>query len=187
MTPEQLSDHERRWLIDHLRKLFRYSDVQLIAAEIGYACEEYRWRAAKMKEHGWTHATEFDNQIWDVQDRITAHHTTKGGKIPAGCYWREVYWLHDLLVLRDRVSARGRPTKLLRSELIQRIFSCYRPGKAKKSANSHFEQTVAMVLAFVNEPPLGELALHDAIVDAIPPDACEDGYLFHQLIYSETQ
>lgn len=48
---------------------------------------------------------------------------------------------------------RGAPPDWLRDRLINLIHAVYPPGAAKKSDGSHFEQTVAMVLRFIDREP----------------------------------
>jgi hypothetical protein len=63
-----------------------------------------------------------------------------------------------------RGSRRGRPSTTWRDQLIAVAFSVYPAGEAKKTAGSHFEQTVEMLLEFLN----AEIAdTHGLVRDAL--------------------
>jgi hypothetical protein len=58
----------------------------------------------------------------------------------------------------------GRPPLYWRDNLIAFAFACYPAGEALKSADSHFEQTVELLLGFLSPDPANG---HDAVVDAL--------------------
>ena len=58
----------------------------------------------------------------------------------------------------------GRPPLYWRDNLIAFAFACYPGGAALKSADSHFEQTVELLLGFLSHDPAN---VHDAVVDAL--------------------
>ena len=59
----------------------------------------------------------------------------------------------------------GRTPLYWRDNLIAFAFACYPAGVALKSADSHFEQTVELLLGFLGHPDPANV--HDALVDAL--------------------
>jgi hypothetical protein len=58
----------------------------------------------------------------------------------------------------------GGQQKQHRDELISRIYSYYPNGSAKKTRGSHFEQTIEMVIGFLEPPPKD---IHKTILNAM--------------------
>ena len=168
---------------EQAEKLFEH----LISAlqEPGYAAfmvEEIDARCHEVKKEIHQTGTEkaflFDDDIHEIQKCLDDHHNLDNyragrGQLDADKWWNLVYRLADLVELKQRTDKRGAPDKEWRSDLIHFISHFYPDEFARKSRGGHFEQTIMMVLGFIDSteiPDDAERACekpHEMVIEAL--------------------